>query len=229
MQTTVSLPKSGAHKGPDPGIVALVHVVLFMSSLVFLVVLTRGQGLPDPFGPLEKSQEALQRFAGVIKLTAFLQFGAAIPLGIFTASLTSRLNFLGVRVAGVNIALFGGLTASIFLTLSGLTGWILSQPGVGADANLMHVLQLFGFSTGGVAHVVALGFLMAGISVPCLLADLMPRWIAWLGIILAVIAELATFSLVFYPASFLIPVARFGFFVWMISSGFTMAGSKEMQ
>jgi hypothetical protein len=41
-------------------------------------------------------------------MCAFLEFGAAIPLGIFTATMVSRLQFLGVRAAGAQIGFFGG-------------------------------------------------------------------------------------------------------------------------
>jgi len=43
---------------------------------------------------------------------------------------TSRLRFLGIDVAGVSIALFGGVAASILLALSALSGWTLSQLGI---------------------------------------------------------------------------------------------------
>jgi hypothetical protein len=218
-----------SHRGPHPGIVAIVHVFLFMTSLVLLGALTGGEGFPMPFASLAKSQQALQKFADVIRLNAFLQFGAAIPLGIFTAAVTSRLSFIGINVTGVSIALFGGITASLLMTISGICGWILSQPGVANDMSIMHAIQLFGFSTGGVAHIAALGLLMAGVSVPCLFGKLIPKWIAWLGIILAGIAELSAFSLIFYPATFLLPIARFGSYAWMIGTGFNLTKTKPEQ
>jgi hypothetical protein len=217
---------SDIHRGPHPGILAMVHVLLFMASLVLLGALTNGKGFPMPFASLEKSREALQKFADAIRLNAFLQFGAAIPLGIFTAAVTSRLSFLGVNVTGVRIALFGGFTASLLMTISSLCGWVLSQPGVADSTNIMHAIQLLGFSTGGVAHITALGLLMAGVSVPCLVNKYTPKWIAWLGIILAAVAELSTFSLVFQPATFLLPIARFGAYIWMIGTGFTLTKNK---
>jgi hypothetical protein len=48
----------------------------------------------------------------------------------------SRLRFLGVRAAGTNIALLGGLAATIALMLSGMAGWILSVPDVSFSAPL---------------------------------------------------------------------------------------------
>jgi len=43
-----------------------------------------------------------------------------------------------------------------------------------------------------------LGLLMAGISVPCLFGGMHQKWLAWLGIILAVLAELSTLSLMYH-------------------------------
>ena len=214
------------HRGPHPGIVAVVHVLLFMTSLVLLGALTKGEGFSTPFGPMEKSQEALQKFAYVTRLNALLQFGAAIPLGIFTAAVTSRLNFLGVKVTGVSIALFGGITASILMMISGICGWVLSQPGIADDRYVMHAIRLMGFATGGVGVVAAMGLLMAGISISCLFGKYTPKWIAWLGIILAATAELSTFSLIFQPLTYLLPIARFGSYIWMVGAGFTLSKNK---
>jgi PilZ domain len=57
---------------------------------------------------------------------AYLQFGAAIPLGLFTAVVVSRLRFLVVRAAGVHIALFGGLMTAFDVALSSLVLWVIN-------------------------------------------------------------------------------------------------------
>jgi hypothetical protein len=43
-----------------------------------------------------------------VLLCAALHVGAAVPLGIFTATVASRLRFAGIRAAGNDIASFGG-------------------------------------------------------------------------------------------------------------------------
>jgi hypothetical protein len=50
------------------------------------------------------------------------------------------------------------------------------------DLSTLRALQLFGFATGGPGHVVTLGLLLAGVSVPSGFARLMPRWLVWLGL-----------------------------------------------
>ncbi len=125
----------------------------------------------------------------------------------------------------MNIALFGGIASSVFLAISGLCGWVLSQPGIADNISTMHSMQLLGFATGGIGYVVTLGLLMAGVSVVSLFGGYTAKWLCWLGLILAGIAELSVFSLIFPQLSILLPV-RFPGLVWMIGVGFTMVNSK---
>jgi hypothetical protein len=68
---------------------------------------------------------------------------------------------------------------------------------------------------------------MAGIAVPCLFGKYTPTWVAWLGLILAAIAELSTLSLLFSPLMILLPVARFGSYIWLIATGFTITKNRQ--
>lgn len=224
METT-QLPRVTAsrHRGPHPGIVAVVYAALFMGSIGIYFLLAGGNSFPRPYAPAADLRHLYLDYSSAVRANALLQFGAAIPLGIFTAAVTSRLHFLGLRVTGVTIALFGGITASLFVSLSALCNWVLSQPGIADDLSLMQALRLLSFATGGAAHTVAIGLLMAGVSVPCLLGDFAHRWVAWLGLILAALAVLSTLSLVIPALNALLPVVRFGSYVWMIGTGFTLS------
>ena len=214
---------SSIHRGPHPGIVATVFVLLFIAGLVVTGIMTHGAPFPIPYGPLETSQKYYVQFADAVRINSFLQFGAAIPLGIFTAAVTSRLKFLGVSATGVNIALFGGIASSLFIALSGLSGWILSQTGIANDVSTMHAVQLLGFAAGGVAHVATMGLLLAGVSVTSLFGRYTPKWLGWMGLILAGISELSTFGLILPQAFILLPLARFPSFIWLIGTGFTIS------
>ncbi len=101
------------HKGPNPGITAIVYIVLLILSLVTYFTLSNGSTYPMPMGPVDKSQDIFLRYPHALLVHAFFGFASAFPLGLFTAGVTSRLSFLGVRATGVSIALFGGLTASV--------------------------------------------------------------------------------------------------------------------
>ena len=72
-------------------------------------ILTKGEGYLNPYGSIEKSQPALLKYLDIIRISTFLQFGAAIPLAIFTAAVTGRLHSLGVNGTGVTIALIDGI------------------------------------------------------------------------------------------------------------------------
>ena len=198
---------------------------LFLASQVVIGMMTVG-AFPNPYDAPETARAYFGPNADVLRFVAFLQFGAAIPLGIFTATVVSRLRFFGLTVAGVTIAQFGGYVASIMLALSGLTTWAITQPGMTDDLSTLRALQLQSFATGGVGHVVGLGLLMAGVSLPAAFARLLPRWIVWLGLVLAVLAELSSVSLVFPMAALLLPLSRFPALVWLIAAGFAMPSSR---
>jgi hypothetical protein len=163
---------------------------LFVASLVVSTVMAGGEHFPSPLQPEALSNAYLSKHADAIRVGAFLQFGSAIPLGIFTATAVSQLRFLGVNVAGGFIALFGGFAASSFLASSALTQWMLSQVGVSAAPDVtVHALHLLAFATGGVGYVAPAGLLVAGISVTGGLSKLLPKWLIWFGLAVASVAE----------------------------------------
>ena len=67
--------------------------------------------------------------------------------------------------------------------------------------------------------MVTLGLLIAGIAVPGLIVGLLPRAVAWTGLVIAGIAELTTLVLIWPGLSPLLPVARFTGLVWFIVAG----------
>jgi len=207
------------HKGPAPAAVAGVFTSLFLLSIIFSRILTHGAPIPMPYGNPWLSQQYFLSFPSVVRLSGFLQLGSAITLGILTASLTSRLLFLGVTASGAHIAFFGGIAASIFLAISGLSGWVLSQPGAANTFDTMRSIQLLGFAAGGVAHVATLGLLVAGVAVPSLMYRFLPGGWVIVGIVIAALSELSSFSMILPQASFLLPLARFSAMVWLIVAG----------
>jgi hypothetical protein len=137
------------------------------------------------------------------------------------------LRQLGITAPGATIALAGGVLASAMLSLSALFGWALSRPTVTSDDALIHALSTLSFLTGGVAHVVPLGLLVAGISVPALIVKLLPRPMAWAGLIIAVIAELSTLSLVVPALAILLPIARFPALIWLVVAGALLPTQRQ--
>jgi len=214
------------HRGPNLAALSVVYTILFLASLVVTAIMTKGAHFPSPFIAPDLAQGFFATNGNAVRIAAFLQFGAAIPLGIFTATVVSRLQFLGINVAGVFITLFGGFAASLFSAISAVVQWVLTQPGVAAQAGPVTALHLLAFATGGVGYVLPFGLLLAGVSVIAWVTRMLPRWLVWLGLVLAAIAELSSLSLIVTPALFLLPIARFLGFVWIISTGFLLPRSR---
>jgi len=215
------------HRSPPLGVLAVVFVALFVSSMAANFIMTGGAPYPIPYNPIPTLQDYYTRFPNVMRVVSFLQFGASIPLGLFTATVVSRLLFHKIKVAGVHIALFGGIAASVFLGVSALATWTLSQPGVATEVGAMRVAQLLAFAAGGVGHTVTLGLLLAGVSVPSLFTRLMPRWLSWAGLIIAGICVLSFFSMLLQSVSLLLPLGRFPAYLWLIAAGFSIPKTRH--
>jgi hypothetical protein len=214
------------HAGPNPGIVAIVYTLLFSAGLYFVISFTGGPHFPGPWESSETIAAYFQSHSRAVLACAFLQFGAAIPLGIFTATMVSRLHFLGVRVAGAHIALFGGLMTAFNMAASALVLWVMAYPGIAQDAAVLRALYYLTFAFGGVGFSVPLGLLIAGICVPAAFFKLLPKWLVVFGLVLAVIGELSALSLVIPNALFLIPLTRFPGFIWLIAAGFALPKTR---
>ena len=157
-----------------------------------------------------------------IRWGSFCEFGSAIPLGIFMAVSLSRLRFLGIRAAGEQIAALGGMATPIMLVGSALATWSLTRPGVAAAPGAVVALQSIGFDGGGPAFAVFLGLFVAGVSVSAGMCKLIPRWLMWLGIVVAAAGELSSLTLLNFTAGYFIPVARFLSIVWMFGLAFKL-------
>lgn len=83
------------------------------------------------------------------------------------------------------------------------------------------------FAAGGFAHVLGLGLLVAGIAVPGLLLRLIPTGFAWVGLVIAVLAELSFLSMVVEPLQILIPIGRFGSLIWLVAAGFLLPITRQ--
>ena len=78
------------------------------------------------------------------------------------------------------------------------------------------------YAFGGPGFSVPMGLLLAGVSVPAWFMKLLPKWVAGLGLALAVCGELSWLNLVAPQALFLIPLTRFPSFIWLIATGFML-------
>jgi hypothetical protein len=216
-------------RGPSLVPLATVHILLFAAGLATATALRNGAPFVTPFAPAEQLQLFFTKNPTAVRVSSFFLFGSAVPFGIFAVTAVSRLRFLRVRAAGTNIALLGGLTATIALFLSGIVGWVLSVPEVSASTSLVKAIVFLNFLFGGVFYAVGFGLLAAGVSVTCFFTRLLPRWIVALGMFVALAGELSSLSLIAYPANFFIPITRFGGFIWMLLAAVALTRQRKVR
>lgn len=220
-------PRVVSHPGPPLMVPALSYAVLVLAGIGCGIALApRGVPFPLPYQPVDRAVAYVAQGGTALRWGSFFQLGSAVPLGVFAAVVVSRLRFLGVRAAGAVIALTGGIGAMVILMVSALADWALSTPGMAQSAGAVRALQLLGFAAGGPGYVVPFGLLAAGVSITAGLHRLIPRWLMWLGVVIAVCSELATFTLVTWKASIFIPVGRFVGILWMIGIAATLTRTK---
>lgn len=202
--------------GPPLALPMSIAVVLFMASIV------AAARLGSPFASVAERLDAVEAVRGWLTTAATLQFAASVPLAIFAATAHVRLSRLGARVPGSFIALTGGVLASAFLAVSAVALWALARTPTGTSPELALAMQDFAFAAGGPAHVAPLGLAVAGIAVPGLLLNLLPRPLALAGIAIAAVAELSTLTLVSAQAAVLLPLARFPALMWLLVVAFAL-------
>jgi hypothetical protein len=223
--TNQTAPNSAPSTSPSHAVVgpplvglAAVSAALFVAGVVVTAVLSGG-AVPSPFGDSETVLAYVRDNPDAIRIGAFLHFGSAVPLAIYTATVSVRLRNLGIRNPGATIALVGGVLSAGFLSLSALLSWTMVRPDVITDPALVSALKDLSFLAGGPGNVVPFGLLLAGIAVPGLLGRLLPRGFAIAGLALAAVAELSALTLLLDGAAYLLPVARFGGLAWLIAAG----------
>lgn len=211
------------HKGPPMGMLAIIFTLLFNIGLSFVISFTPANPhFPGPWEPAETITAYFRDHSHDVLMCAFFQFGSAIPLGLYVVNMLSRLRFLGIKAAGAYIALFGGLLAAVAVALSSLVLWVMSVPAIAHNAPAIPSLFYTVFAIGGVGYSVPLGIFFAGASVSAGFAKLLPKWLVWSGLILALLGELSWLSLIFPKLLLLIPLTRFPGFIWLMAAGFVL-------
>ena len=217
------------HKGPPLGIVAMVFVLLFLASLYPVTAFNGKPFFPGPWQPIGVIMDYFTARPSAVLLCAALQFGASIPLGIFTATVVSRLRFLGVRAAGTDIALFGGFLTSCTMMVASSVLWAMSYPEVAKDAGVIQAIYRIQFALGGPGFSVPFGLLIAGVSVTSWFYKLLPKWLLIFGFLIAAAGELSWIDILVPQALPLIPLTRFPGFIWLIIAGFLLPSTIERE
>ena len=83
------------------------------------------------------------------------------------------------------------------------------------------------FALGGIGFAGGLGLLVAGIAVPSVVLRLVPRWLGWVGLLLAAIGEVSFLSLLGDGFNALLPITRFGGLIWLATVGFLLPRNRH--
>jgi hypothetical protein len=207
--------------GPPLGVLALVSTALLVAGVVGGAAIA-GQTYPSPYADAELIRQYFATSSLAVTIGGTAAFASAVPLLIYAATVSARLRQLGVTAPGATIALAGGVAGAAVLALSGLLQWTLARPAVVTSQPLVRAVHDLSFLTGGPAHVVFLGLLVAGVAVPALLLGLLPRALAVTGLVIAAVGELATLALLWPELSVLVPLARFPGLIWLVVAGFRL-------
>ena len=231
MTTAIENPSAMAerHAGPPLWLLAILYTLLFNAGLYPVTAMASKPYWPGPWEPADTIVSYFQTHSAPVLTCLFLQFGATICLGLFSAVTVSRLRFLGVQSAGPWIALFGGFLTVFNGIAASLSGWTMIHSGVVEQRSALLALYYLSYALGGPGFSVPMGLLMAGVSISAGLKKLLPKWIVILGLILAITGELSWLHLIMPGALFLIPLTRFPGFLWIIAVGFALPTVQKLQ
>jgi hypothetical protein len=205
------------HGGPRLALVASICIALLVGGLAIGVGL--GGVMPLPYGPVAAVQQYVRAQPMAVQVVAVAVFASSVPLAVYAATASARLHQLGVAAPAATIALAGGILAAGALGLTGLVGWTLSRPEISDNTALVRALYFLVFLIGGPGHIVALGVLVAGMAVPCLILGLLPRPLALVGLAAAALSELTTLVLIWPMLGPILPAARVSALAWLLVAG----------
>lgn len=203
------------------------RALLFTLTLAyFALMFTAGKDVVVSFRvPHDATAAAyVAQHSWAIRLGSFLELVSALPLAVFMAISVGRLRLLETRTAGEPVAALGAIATPLMLAGSALATWSLTRPGVAALPGSVAVLQSLGFDGGGPGFAVFLGFFVAGVSLAAGLQKQIPRWLMWMGLVVAAAGELSCFTLLNFTAGYFIPVARFLSIAWMLCFAIKLPG-----
>ncbi len=196
----------------------VLFVAFFIASLVLGGVLA-STSLPIPGAPAAEVARYYNDSRTAVLVTSTLQALSAVSLIVFVACVAAFVRWpTGETGALPHMAFGGGILAAAFLLLSVCLSVAL-VPVVAAEGNLglVDTLRELSFLAGGPAHIPLLGLFVGVASIAALRGKALPRWIYWIGISAATLSLLSLTSLLWFPATFLLPLGRLLAFAWSVA------------
>jgi hypothetical protein len=206
-----------------PGLVATAYAALFLAGLYFVTGLYTRPGLPSA----GLSSAAIVRYFLVnieaVRISVYLSFLSELALGAFAAIVAGRLLGLGISAARAQVVLFAGFATAFVQTSSHLSEWVLTWPGLGRGTMLGLYYLLYAF--GGPGFSILMGFFVGAIAVIAGTRRLLPGWVVWSGLVVALIGAISSINLLIpttFPFTVMIPLTRFPALFWLIAAGVTL-------
>jgi hypothetical protein len=218
----MNAPSIPSHRGPHPGMLAILYTVLFWIGLYPVTMFYKLPYWPGPWEAPSTIVPYFQMHGQGVPFCIVLQFGAIVCFGLYSVTVVSRLRFLGAKAAGVYIALLGGILVVADAFAAAMTMWTLLHPGVIEHPQVVLALYYLGYALGGPGFSVPMGLFLAGVSITAAFMKLLPKWLVIFGVVLAIAGELSWLLLAFAKPLFLIPPVRFPGFIWLIATGFLL-------
>ncbi len=203
------------------GIVAAVcglgFLALFGAGFFFFSVLASAF-YPSPFGPEDDILTFFNENRGGVQVVSFFFALAAVFLLTFAAYFAGLVERSASEMGALPaLVLSGGAVAAAFLMLSALCMWVLTREATAAEPALVRALHDLVYLTGGPAPVASLAPFLGATAIAIRRSQVLPGWIAWLGMVAAVLSLPTLVALLWEPAAFLLPVARLLTYVWIFA------------
>ena len=188
---------------------------------------------PSPFGPPFGPQtEVIDYFAAnrpQVRAMSFVFALAALSLLGFVAFSAGMLADQAPdrRSALPGLALGAGTLSAGFWLLTALLLWVLSQPEAVDAPGLLRAMHDLIYLSGGPAHVLTLGVFLGAVSTALWGQSVLPRWIAWTGAVAAILSALGVLSLLWEPATLLLPLGRGLAMLWVLATSIALLVSRS--
>lgn len=205
----------------------VLFVALFISGLVLGGALSSAP-FPMPGASAQEVARYYDENRTAVLAAGSLQVLSSLALLVFSSSVTAFVRrTAGGRGALPALTTGGGLSAAALLLASALLGFVLALAQGGLGLDLVGVLRQMNFLTGGTLHVAALGLFVGAASIAARRTKAPPSWISGLGIVAAALAILSLASLLWFPATILIPLGRLLLAIWCVAAGLVLALGRQ--
>jgi hypothetical protein len=211
------------NRAPHLGALAIAYALLFNLGLAFVTYLAPPPRYPAPGASTSAIVGYFAVSGTLVRISDLISIGAFMVLGVLVVGLAGRLRLLGDGGSGPAIALFAGLMTALDQTASHLSQWAITWPGIGQGATL--ALYYLSYAFGGPGFSVPMGVFIGAVALTARSSKLLPRWIVWSGMAIALTGLVSSLNILaptLSPLPLTIPLTRFPAFLWLIAAGFAL-------